>query len=261
MRKNLLLLSGITFGCLVVGGFAHADSLVPVAPSSDITGGEVISSGTFTGPPATIQGWYATTAGQAPQTITGTGSTGSGGLSVLDMSGNGTSTYTLRDNYSAGQGSLAAAGTIGGNQYGFVDTYVLNLPASTAADFEVSVNVCGGGNCSGVSNLTARLYAYTAGGVNNLTVGGIGAPASGSPIVSWTPTVSSGPFDYTSFNSSTQVGGEYVLQIAGLAASGGGGFTGDLGVTAVPLPASWPLLLSGFLGMGGFGLARRRQVS
>jgi len=176
------------------------------------------------------------------------------------MSSNGTSTYTLRDNYAAGQASNAATGTIGGNQYGFVDTYVLNLPTSSAADFEVSVNVCGAGTCSGVSYLTARLYEYTAGGANNLTVGGIGPPTSGL-INAWSATNTSGSFDYTSFNSPTLAGGEYVLQIAGLAASGGGGFTGDLGITAVPLPASWPLLLSGLLGMGGFGLARRRRVS
>jgi hypothetical protein len=257
MRNNVLILSAFAFGCLVGGGWAHADSLVSVGPNSDITGNEVISSGVFPGTPPTTQGWYTTGPGQTPSTVTGTGTTGPGGLNVVDVSGNGTSNYSLRDNYSAGQASNVA-GTIAGQQYGFVDTYVLNLPTSSLASFEVSVNVCGGGTCAGVSNLTARLYAYTAGGANNLTVGGVGAPASGS-VVLWTPTTVSGSFDYTSFNSPTLTGGEYVLQIAGLAASGGGAFTGNLGVTAVPLPAALPLLLSGIAGLGA--LARRRRVA
>jgi len=43
MRKNVLSLSGIAFGCLVGSGFAHADSLTAVTPDGDISGGEVIS--------------------------------------------------------------------------------------------------------------------------------------------------------------------------------------------------------------------------
>jgi hypothetical protein len=54
--------------------------------------------------------------------------------------------------------------------------------------------------------------------------------------------------------------GEYVLKIAGVATSAGGGsHTAGIGVTAVPLPAALPLLPSGMAGSGA--MARRRRVS
>jgi len=48
--------------------------------------------------------------------------------------------------------------------------------------------------------------------------------------------------------------------ISGVATSAGGGsYTAGIGVTAVPLPAALPLLLSGMAGLGA--MARRRRVS
>ncbi len=136
------------------------------------------------------------------------------------------------------------------------------LPTGTASNYDISVNTCAlvSSNCSGLSNLTARLYSYTAtaNGNNNLTIGGVTAPAAGGGVVSWTSSTGT-LFDETQFSAGVG-SGEYVLQIAGLATSAGGGsYTAGIGVTAVPIPAALPLLLSGIAGLGA--MARRRKVS
>jgi hypothetical protein len=246
----------IGLSLLTISGAASADVLVPISGNSNISGNEVISSGTFNG---VNQGWFTSATGgnnQLEQTVNGQPSTGTLPLNVLNLAPNSSSTYNLGDNFKPGQGSVAAGDTIkiGLNQqaYGFVDTYVLNLPTGTASNFDVSFAVCLGG-CTGVSNLTARLYEYTAGNAQNSNnVGSVGAPAGGlsTVVAPWTVTQGSGMADYTQFQNAPIAGGEYVLQVAGLTQTGGGSFSGVLNVTAVPLPASLPLLLGGLLGLG-----------
>jgi len=54
--------------------------------------------------------------------------------------------------------------------------------------------------------------------------------------------------------------GQYVLQISGTASGTlGGSYTGSLELTPVPLPASFPLLLTGLLGIAGAMLQRSRK--
>lgn len=110
-------------------------------------------------------------------------------VNVLDLSMNGSSTYTFTHNFASGK-AQAGGGTINGLSYGFVDTFVLNLPTGNTSNCDISVNTCAlvSSNCSGLSNLTARLYSYTAtaGGNNNLTIGGVTAPPAGGGVVSWT---------------------------------------------------------------------------
>lgn len=62
------------------------------------------------------------------------------------------------------------------------------------------------------------------------------------------------------FGNTPVVAGEYVLQVAGLIdPTNGGSFSGTVGVTAVPLPATLPLLLGGLLSLGVW--SRRRSGS
>jgi hypothetical protein len=251
---------GIVLALLAVSGAATADVLTPTLANGNLSGNEVILGGTFNG---VGQGWFTTASGQTEATVNGQPSTSTLPLQVLNLAPNGSSTYNLGDNFSAGEASFAAADTIniqGTHQaYGFVDTYVLNLPAGTTSNSDVSFAVCGtGSSCSGVMNLTARLYEYTAGGASNTnSVGSVGAPAggSGTVVAAWTATQGLGTADFTQFQGAPVSGGEYVFQVAGQAASSGGSFAGVLNVTAVPLPAGLSMLLGGLLSLGAF--ARR----
>lgn len=247
---------GIAFALLGVGSrVAHADFLnTSIPPNSDLTGLEVIQ--------------WDTSQSASPALVTGTGvndgnpASGQPLVNVLDLSMNDSSSYTFSHNFIAGK-AQAGGGTINGLSYGFVDTFVLNLPTGTASNYDISVNTCAlmPSNCSGLTNLTARLYSYTAtaGANNNLTVGGVGAPPAGGGVVSWTASSGSGSlFDQTQFSAAVGEG-EYVLQIAGVATSAGGGsYTAGIGVSAVPLPAALPLLLSGMAGLGI--MIRRRRI-
>jgi hypothetical protein len=260
MSNTVVVARIVGLGILAVAGLAQADTLVPIDPNANISGYEVVSSGTFNG---VNQGWFTTAPGQTAGTVNGTGVNNGTPLNVLNLAPNNTSTYNLGDNFSAGEGSNAAADTIavGGTpqSYSFVDTFVLNLPTSSTSSFDVSFAACGQGGCSGISNLTSRLYQYTAGGANNITsVGTVGTPpgGAGTLVTAWTATQGSGMSDYTQFQNAPTPGGEYVLQVAGLVQPSGGSFGGVLQVTAVPLPADLPLLLSGLLGLGAW--SRRR---
>ena len=244
----------VSHGSLIVAlsacigvGLAHADTLnTSIGANSDLTGLEAIQ-------------WNSTIS-PSPTTVTGTGVNGDGqtAVNVLDLSQNGLSTYTFHDNFAAGVGATSA-GTINGNPYGFVDTYVLNLPASTASAFAFSLDICSNG-CSGEMYLTARLYDYSAGGIQNLTIGGVGAPAHGGIPDPWSPSVN-GTVSSTAFTSASLVAGEYVLQIAGIqvANATGGSYSASIGVTPVPLPATLPLLLAGMALVGA--RARRRAAA
>jgi hypothetical protein len=228
-------------------GISWADTInTNILPNGDITGLEAIQ--------------WNSSAGLTPTTITGTGNNqdGNDAVSVLDLSNNGLSTYTFHDNFAAGQGSISA-GTINGNSYGFVDTFVLNLPASMASGFAFSLDLCAAG-CSGETNLTARLYYYSVAGIQNLTIGGVGAPANGGLVSAWSPS-SNGTVSSTAFSTPTLAPGEYVLQIAGiqLANATGGSYSASIGVTPVPLPATLPLMIGG-VAMLGFSWRRRRDV-
>src|SRR5262249_22208647 len=136
MRIKVAVAAGIGAGALAISGLAKADLLVSISPNGNLSGNEVISSGTFSGTP---QGWFTTGPGQTEAKVNGTGvNDGTLPLNVLNLAPNGTSTYNLGDNFSAGQGSNPAADMINvhGNpqSYGFVDTFVLNLPTSSTSN-------------------------------------------------------------------------------------------------------------------------------
>jgi hypothetical protein len=223
---------------LVLGAAAaHADTLNPVGPDQSLVLG---------------LSWSATGMGtQSPTTMTGDPGSSTGGVNVSDLTGNPASNYSFTNSFAAANGAYAA-GTLKGQQYNFVDTYVIDVPNSIASAYAFSLNL---NQQVGIQNLTARLYAYSANGVQNLTIGGTGSVANGmaSP---WSADVN-GLVASTQLFSTNVPNGEYVLQIAGQeVGTQSGMYNGSLAVAPVPLPAALPLLLSG---LGGLGLWGRRR--
>lgn len=207
---------------------AQADQLVPIA-----------GDGTL----ALSQSWASTSTGQTPVTVTGTGTNTGSGVVVNDLTGNGSSTYGFSQSFNSPTGSYLAATSplANGDEFGFVSSYVIDIPTATAGAYVFSLNL----NAStGLDNLTARLYEYNVNGNQNLTLGITGTPASG-----WSDAWSTSTNGYvasTTLSAANMSSGWYVLEVAGLeVGSQSGMYSGQLSVSPVPVPRTLMLLLSG----------------
>lgn len=236
---NLLTPGLIAFGASLVcaASSASADTVIPVGNE-----GTLFQS----------QAWASTAASQTPTTVLGAPDSGTGGVVVSDLTGNGpgTSNYLFSQSYSHPTASYASgSGSLGnGDSYGFINSYVIEVPASTTAAYLFSLNL---DSQSGLDNLSAQLYAYNADGIQNLSVGTV-APITSGLIAGWS-TSANGLVASTTLLPTSVPAGSYVLEIAGQEnGTVSGAYTGQLSLTPVPVPPALPLMLAGLAGLAGF---------
>ncbi len=233
------ILAPLGAALLLAAATANADVVTPVAPDQALILGLT---------------WSATGSGtSSPATITGNPGNSLGPVNVSDLTSNPAGNYSFTNSFAAANGAYAA-GTIQGQEYNFVDTYVIDVPNSTASVYAFSLNL---GQQLGIQNLSARLYAYSAGGLQNLTIGGTGSVTGvASP---WSADVN-GVVSSTQLFDANVTSGEYVLQIVGLeTGTQSGMYNGSLAIAPVPLPG--PVWLLGSALAGLFYLARRRGAA
>lgn len=165
--------------------------------------------------------------------------------------------YNYVDSFSnpTASGKIADSDIYGGSSYGdlgpagFIDDYFFQIsPASADA---VSATISNG--TFAVSNLFARLYTLSA------NPGGL-VLTQPAGTVDYGDVIDSGPATLVQINPVTLAAGSYVLEISGTASGpSGGSYTGTLNLSPVPLPPSFPLLLTGLLGFAGLILPRWRN--
>jgi hypothetical protein len=217
---------------------AVADMVNPVGTNGPLTIGY---SATATGPNS-----------GSPSTTTGNPNSSTGGVAVNDLTGNPASNYSFTNSFSL-PSNASFTGTIQGYPYNFSDSYVIDIPTAQSSAYIFSLNLT---QQLGIQDLSARLYAYSAGGVQNLTLGGTGA-VNGTVAGPWSPD-ENGAVASTMLIDAEVPAGEYVLQVVGLqTGTVSGMYNGSFAVTPVPVPEGLPLLLSGMGGLAVWGRRRR----
>jgi hypothetical protein len=245
-------------GLLFVGAAAQADTL---------TADPLVSGSASLASAAT---WATTSASTAlPGNVAGVPNGASGtGLGVNDLTANAAGTYTFSNSYSGttatyGNVSITPPGGTGSEQIGFLDTYIIAVPAASSNAFAFSLSLQSN---SGLSDLSLRMYQYASGTYPTLNTSSPSNPnivysgsLGASVIDPWSTNSNNGVVDSTSLPTITLAAGEYVVQVAGLSnGTTGGTYSGQLTLAPVPLPGPAVLLLSGLGVLSGFA-ARKRQ--
>jgi len=231
----------------LASALAQADVVMPVSPGGTLTAAST---------------WADTAAGQTPPPVTGNPSTTTAPAIINDLSNNPSSTYLFSNTIDAPNGSfqgfqisdLAQGQAV--ESIGFLDSYVVTVPASTADASIFSLHLS---STLGLSDLTMRLYDYSS--ANGYQVNATGAVNNAQLVDNWSQSTNATPTDPVAF-SNLMIGalqqGTYVLEVAGLeTGSVSGSYSGQLDVNPVPLPAAAWLMLSG---IGALGAYRRRST-
>jgi hypothetical protein len=159
--------------------------------------------------------------------------------------------YLYGDSITSPDGTGQISGSdINGSSAGFIDAYFFDIaPAKADA---VSATISDGSTIS-ASDLFARLYTLSSNPAGLV----LGQPLG---------TVYNGIVSNSNGSTTVTIGqimlpaGSYVLEVSGTVdGSFAGGYSGSLDLAPVPLPASFPLLLTGLLGFAGLILQRRRN--
>ena len=136
--------------------------------------------------------------------------------------------------------------------FGFYDDFVFTVAPTVVDTITSTINL---GDLLAINDLEVRLYSVI--GNNLLPV--LGTPAGGV-INAWSTAVnySPGATGTVSVLPGASLGaGTYVLEVRGnVVGVAGGGYSGVINLSPVPLPAALPLLLCG-LGLIGGALRRR----
>lgn len=135
--------------------------------------------------------------------------------------------------------------TVGPITYNFLDQWRFNLDTlASVAGLVASINFTagpGGPELFGVTNLEINLRSD---------------PSSGPPLVSWLTVTSPAPGVQTSIAllpASPLTAGDYIFDVRGTVTTPGA-YSGSLVVlSAVPLPASLPMLALGLVGLAAWG--------
>ncbi len=156
------------------------------------------------------------------------------------------STYFYKDNFTGPTvGHTALIGSSTGS--GFHDAFAFTVTDSAASSITATLGL---GDLKNITDLNVRLYSVTP-GVST-------TPMLGDPLGVWFAAATTG--NVATLGTVNLAAGSYVLEVRGLVTgTNGGGYTGELNVAPVPLPAALPLVLSGFGALGAFGVRRRRR--
>jgi hypothetical protein len=145
-----------------------------------------------------------------------------------------------------------------GGAWNFYDDYVFTVGAGTSIQGAV-VSFTNG--IVGIGDLQGRIISTSSGYSATTAQNDLGTLPAGQVVEdSWTTMALSGGIDTINLDATTLTPGTYVLQVRGdVGSSGSGSYGGSVSFSAVPLPAAFPLMLTGLGLFGGVGAFRRRR--
>lgn len=165
--------------------------------------------------------------------------------------------YNYGDSFASptASGAIGGSDIYGGSSYGnlgsagFIDDYLFQIAPSKADAVSATIS----NSDFAITSLFATLYSLSSNPGGLVLTRPVGTVYYGD-------ITESGPATLIQIDPVTLAGGSYVLQISGTATgASGGSYTGTLNLSPVPLPPSFPLLLTGLLGFAGLILPRSRK--
>jgi hypothetical protein len=159
--------------------------------------------------------------------------------------------------YTFGQTFSANTNLIPSTSFDFYDDYLFTVTAANVNASAITIDL---GTTSQITNLDVRLFSWNGTVENPSTAGStttnritLGSPSS-TPFQGNPNPFAGGSF--VALPTQNLAAGTYVLQVRGVInGSAGGAYSGTVNTAPIPVPAAFPLLISG---LGMLGLFRRR---